>query len=202
MPLTPEDFHARVTAEADGAGRLPLSRMTGWEVFPFEPDGLRVVPLEAPQLPEPPRGGQGGVDCMSCQSDRSRVWSDDHWRLSAPSQPTGAPLVLLLHSHDHHDLPDLTDERAGEFGRLLVHIARAVEALPHIARAHISRWGDGGEHLHVWFYARPAGFPQLRGTCFAVWDDLLPPVDVAVRDADARAVAQALERSYGGSAAS
>jgi hypothetical protein len=24
--------------------------------------------------------------------------------------------------------------------------------------------GDGGEHLHVFVFARPAGSPQLRGT--------------------------------------
>jgi hypothetical protein len=91
MPLSPEDFHANVVREADAEGRLPLSRMTGWEVFPFEPQGLRVVPLAPPELPEPPRAGQGGSDCPGCEPDRPSVWSDDHWRLSAFGQGTGAP---------------------------------------------------------------------------------------------------------------
>ena len=200
MPLTPDDFHRRVMREADAEGRLPLVRMSGWEIFPFEPQGLTVVPLAPPQLPEPPRAGQAGVDCLACQPGRPRIWSDDHWRLRVFREPTGAPLLLMLQPHEHYDLPTLPDERAGELGRLLVHVARAVENLPNIARAHILRWGDGGEHLHVFIYARPAGFPQLRGTCFAIWDDLLPPVDPDMRAADAEAVATALARSYGGSA--
>jgi hypothetical protein len=46
--------------------------------------------------------------------------------------------------------------------------------------------------LHVWFFARPAGFAQLRGTCLALWDDLLPAVPAAHRDRDAATVAAAL----------
>lgn len=78
--------------------------------------------------------------------------------------------------------------------------ARAIESLPHIARAHVSRWGDGGAHLHIFFFARPAGFAQLRGTCLAIWDDLLPAVPVSQRDRDAAAVGQALAGSHGGRA--
>jgi hypothetical protein len=74
----------------------------------------------------------------------------------------------------------------------LPHIARAIESLPHIARAHISRWGDGGAHLRLFFFARPAGFAQLRGTCLAIWDDLLPAVPASQRDADAAAIGEAL----------
>lgn len=198
MPLSPEQFHDRACDAADAAGRLPVAGMTGWEVFPFEPDGLTVVPLAGPVLPEPPRNGEAGVPCVSCRPDRPRIWSDEHWRISASSEPTGAPLLLMLHPHEHHDLPTLPDDRASELGRLIVHLVRAVEALPHIARAHVSRWGDGGAHLHLFVYARPAGFAQLRGTCLAIWDDLLPAVPADVRDADAAAVARALASSYGG----
>lgn len=197
--MTPQQFHEHARRAADPSGRLPLSRMTGWEIFPFEPDGLQVVPLAPPQLPEPPRGGESGVDCMACRPDRPRIWSDEHWRLSTFSDPTGVPLLLMLHPHAHHDLPTLPDERAAELGRLVVHLARAVEGLPHISRAHVSRWGDGGAHLHLFVYARPAGFAQLRGSCLAVWDDLLPAVPRDMRDADAAAVARALASSYGGS---
>ena len=200
MPLTPEQFHARALRAADAQGRLPLSRMTGWQVFPFEPEGLRVVPLAPPVLPEPARDGHGGVDCHGCSPERPPLWSDQHWRLSAVGGSTGAPLVLVLEPKEHYDLPELPDERAAELGRLVVHVARAVEGLPHIARAHVSRWGDGGEHLHVFVLARPAGFPQLRGTCFALWDDLLPAVDPDVQAADGASVATALAASYGGTA--
>ena len=106
----------------------------------------------------------------------------------------------LLEPAAHHDLPDLPDDRAAEMGLLMVAISRAVESLPHIARAHVSRWGDGGAHLHLFFFARPAGFSQLRGTCLAIWDDLLPAVPDDQRDQDAAAVGQVLAGSYGAQA--
>ena len=42
-------------------------------------------------------------------------------------------------------------------GLLVVRITRAIESLPHIARAHVSRWGDGSAHPHIFFFARPPG---------------------------------------------
>jgi diadenosine tetraphosphate (Ap4A) HIT family hydrolase len=199
MVMSPEEFYAHAMQAADEEGRLPLSRMTGWQVFPFEPDGLRVAPLAPPQLPEPPRLGEGGRPCVGCAADREVVWSDEHWRLKQLSQDSGVPLLLVLESIAHYDLADLPDELAAEMGLLTVRIARAIEALPHIARAHVSRWGDGSAHLHVFFLARPAGFAQLRGTCLAIWDDLLPPVPAEHRDRDTAAVATALA-AHGGHA--
>ncbi len=198
--MSPDEFYSRAMRAADQSGRLPLSRMTGWEIFPFEPDGLTVVPLAPPELPEPPRKGEDREDCPVCTSDRPMVWSDEQWQLWPMSEETGAPLVLLLEPRAHYDLSDLPDERAAELGILQAHIARAVEALPHIARAHVSRWGDGGAHLHVFFIARPAGFPQLRGTCMAIWNDLLPAVPADLISADAATVGAAVARSYGGQA--
>jgi len=201
MPLTPDEFHLNALKAADAEGRMPLSRLTAWEIFPFEPEGLRVVPLKTPELPEPSRRGENGVSCDSCAAvGRGDIWQDDRWRLLTFSEPSGAPLVLMLLPKEHLDLTDLSDDLAGELGRLVVHIARAIETLPHVARAHVSRWGDGGAHLHVFFFARPEGFVQLRGTCLAIWDDLLPPTPRDVRDADALTVARALVFSYGGSA--
>ena len=198
MALSPDDFYARAKAGADIDGRPPLSEMTGWETFPFELADLRVVPLAPPVLPEPPRDGEGGSPCRVCDSDQPGIWSDAHWRLAAVGEPSGSPLVLMLTPRAHYDLPELPDDRAAELGILQVRIARAIESLPHVARAHVSRWGDGGMHLHVFFFARPAGFAQLRGTAMAIWDDLLPAVPTDLRDAAAAAVAQALASSYGG----
>lgn len=197
--MTPEEFYAHAMRAADSEGRLPLSRMAGWEIFPFEPASLKVVPLAPPVLSEPPRMGEGDRECRVCAgtSDRTPVWSDEHWRLS-PDGPSGSPLVLILEPHAHYDLTDLPDDLAADLGLLTVWIARAIESLPHIARAHVSRWGDGGSHLHVFFFARPAGFSQLRGTCLAIWDDLLPAVPVSQRDHDAAAVAKTLASSHGG----
>lgn len=199
--MTPDEFYTHAMSHADIERRLPLSRMTGWEVFPFEQDGLRVVPLLPPRLPEPARMGEGDSRCAGCTRDVPGIWSDEHWRLSSFPGENGAPLVLLLEPREHYDLPGLPDDRSAELGVLLVRIAAAIEGLPHIARAHVSRWGDGGAHLHVFFFARPAGFSQLRGTFLAVWDDLLPAVPADVVDADASTVAKALATSYGGTAA-
>src|SRR5712691_3864099 len=59
---------------------------------------------------------------------------------------------------------------------MLARVERAVRAVPDIGRVHVCRWGDGGEHLHWWFMARPARFPQLIGSFAAVWDEVLPPL--------------------------
>lgn len=198
MAETPEQLYARVCAASDAAGRLPVPDVASWDTFPFESDGLRVVTLRAPELPEPPREGEGDRPCRGCTSEGRSVWQDETWRLRPWTDPSGAPLVLILEPHAHHDLADLPDEMAADLGRLTVHIARAVEALPYVARCHVMRIGDGGAHLHVFFFARPAGFPQLRGSCFVLWDDVLPPTPVGQRDDDARSVARALAESYGG----
>jgi diadenosine tetraphosphate (Ap4A) HIT family hydrolase len=197
VPLSPDEFHAHARTAADEEGRLPLSRMTYWEIFPFERDGLRVAPLRPPQVPEPPRQDEDPESCGSCAKRDTGIWLDEHWRLTC-SEGSGVPLLLMLFPRDHYDLTDLPDDLAAELGRLSAHIARAVEALPHLARCHVYRVGDGGAHLHIWFLARPEGFVQLRGSLLSIWDDLLPEYPAARAVADARTVAQALAASYGG----
>lgn len=197
MAMDADEFYAHALAAADADGRLPLSRMTGWEISPFEPDGLRVSRLRPPVLPEPPRAGEDPSDCFSCRARDEGIWLDSHWRLTRIGG-VGVPLVLILHPRDHYDFADLPDERAAELGVLSVQIARHIEALPHIARAHMYRLGDGGAHLHMWFFARPEGQSQLLGSWLVVWDDLLPEYPAGPADADAAAVADALVASYGG----
>jgi diadenosine tetraphosphate (Ap4A) HIT family hydrolase len=197
MALSPREFYDHAVAAADGEHRLPLSRMTGWEISPFEPEGLRVSALRPPELPEPPRQGEDPSDCASCRRRDEGIWFDDHWRLTRISG-VGAPLVLMLHPRDHYDLADLPDDRAAEMGVLSTHVARHVQALPNISRAHVYRIGDGGAHLHVWFFARPEGQSQLYGSWLVVWDDLLPEYPADLADADATVVADALVDSFGG----
>ena len=110
----------------------------------------------------------------------------------------GVPLILMLHPRSHHDLDDLPDALVAELGVLTAHIGRHIEALPNIARAHVYRIGDGGAHLHVWFFARPLGQAQLYGSWMVVWDDLLPKYPEDIAAVDAVAVADALVSSYGG----
>lgn len=203
MPETVEEYHARIAAAADEQGRFPVGDVADWDVFPFERDGLRLKPLQPLADTEAPRHGEGGTACEACtraderNAAEAEVWRDEHWRVTV-AEPTGSPLVLILQPLAHHDFTHLPDDLAGQMGRIMVHLGAAVEALPSVARVHVSKWGDGGAHAHVFFLARPARMPQLRGTCMALWDDLLPPVPTEVRDANARAVVAELVRRYGG----
>lgn len=197
MPLSPDEFYARAVQHADAEQRLPLSRMTDWDISPFEPEGLRVSRLRPPVVPEPPRHGEDPAECNSCQRRDQGIWLDDRWRLTRIAG-VGVPLVLMLHPRDHHDLGDLPDDLAAELGVLTTHVARHVEALPHVGRCHVYRIGDGGAHAHVWFFVRPEGQPQLLGSWLVVWDDLLPEYPAELAEADAAIVADALVSSYGG----
>jgi diadenosine tetraphosphate (Ap4A) HIT family hydrolase len=171
--------------------------MTGWDISQFDPDGLRVAPLRPPVLPEPERHGENPADCSSCRRRDEGIWFDEHWRLTR-IEKVGVPLILMLHPREHYDLADLPDDRAAELGVLITQIARQVQALPHISRAHVYRIGDGAEHLHIWFFARPEGQAQLYGSWLPVWDDLLPEYPAEPADSDAALVADALISSYGG----
>jgi hypothetical protein len=197
MALRPDEFYDHALSAADSERRLPLARMTGWDISPFEQGGLRVSPLRPPVLPEPARQGEDPSDCSSCRSRDDGIWLNDRWRLTRIAG-VGVPLVLMLHPRDHYDMGDLPDEMAAELGVLTTHIVRHVEALPNISRSHVYRIGDGGAHLHVWFFARPEGQAQLYGSWLVVWDDLLPEYPADVADADAATVKEALVASYGG----
>jgi diadenosine tetraphosphate (Ap4A) HIT family hydrolase len=198
VALTPDKFYEHALAASDDEGRLPLSRMTGWDISPFEQDGLRVASLRSPVLPEPARHGEDPSDCGTCTQRDEGLWFDARWRLARIGR-VGVPLVLMLYPRDHYDLTDLTDELAAELGVLTTHIARHVQALRGVSRAHVYRIGDGGAHLHIWFFARPEGQAQLYGSWLVVWDDLLPEYPAHLADADAALVADALVASYGGS---
>lgn len=195
-------YSSRLEKALGADRRLPLAgaEIPSWEIFPFEVEGLRLKPLEPLVDSEEPRSGEGDRPCRCTDPEQARagaVWEDDHWMLTV-ADPSGAPVVLLLVTKEHYDFTTLPEDLAAEMGRIMVGLSAAIEALPSVARAHVSRWGDGRAHLHVFFIARPARMPQLRGTCMALWDDFLPPVLLAVRDENVRFVIQRLVASYGG----
>jgi diadenosine tetraphosphate (Ap4A) HIT family hydrolase len=187
VPETPEQLHARV------AGHLRMPPVAEWETFPFEGE-LRVRPLGPPVDVDAPRRGEGGVDCDRCTSaDDEFFWTHERWRLKALG-PTGLPFIALLEPREHYADPgDLPDELAAELGVLQARIERAIRGLGNIGRVHVCRWGDGGEHLHWWFIARPARIPQLVGSFVAIWDDILPPVPEEIWREDVARVAAGLE---------
>lgn len=76
---------------------------------------------------------------------------------------------------------------------MLARVERAVRTVDGVARVHVCRWGEGSEHLHWWFLARPRGFPQMASSFAAVWDDVLPPTPQAVWDANTAQVVRAMD---------
>ncbi|GAB3198882.1 hypothetical protein GCM10027062_14230 [Nocardioides hungaricus] len=202
MPESADELYARVTAAAGEGGRLPAPGMSAWDVFPWEVADGAVVPkvLGAPGEEEP-REGEAGRSCFACDGfpPERIVWEDERWVLLAEAEPTGLPLVLVLWTREHLDVGDFDDEHAGELGRIANRLVRIVEAMPGIGRCHVNRWGDGSAHSHVWFFARPQGFSQIRGSYAVEWDDILPPVPEDVRRADLHTVATKLA-NWGGHA--
>lgn len=200
---TADEFNARVAAATDDEGRLPVAieLMPGWDIFPFELDGLRIKPLQDMYDVEPPRRGEDPDDCPCRQpEDPERaaevVWSNERWRLKLLDMRI--PLAVILQPRAHHDLADLPDDLASEMGRLMVAVAGAIEDLPSVGRCHVGRYGDGGAHLHPFFFGRPARMPQLRGSTLLDWEENLPEVPDAVRRANAAHVGHRLVERLGG----
>ena len=191
MPEPTEELYRRALGAADAHGRLPLPPLDEWDTFPFEGE-IRVRPLAAP-ADERPRQGEGGVDCGRCATgDEDALWSDEHWLVAPLPRPSGLPVVVLLYPKAHVDLHELAPARQAELGPLIVRVERAVAGIADVARVHVGRWGEGSEHLHVWFMARPARMTQLRSSFAAIWDDILPPVPAELWRASLAAVARSL----------
>ncbi len=190
MPESPEQLYERV------AGGLIMPPVEEWETFPFEGEMLPRA-LRAPAALDAPRRGAGGVDCDSCAApDGDFIWTSERWRLRGLRRPSGLPVVVLLEPRQHFADPgDLPDALASELGLLLARIERAVRSVGEIGRVHVCRWGDGSEHLHWWFMARPARLPQLSGSFAAIWDDVLPPLPEDLWRANLDRVARELAES-------
>ena len=186
MSETPEQFYER-TKDA-----LRMPPVEEWETFPFEGE-LRPRGLRPPAEDEKSRYGEGGIDCRACgKAADDLLWEDEHWQLTAVG-PTGLPIVLILEPKEHYDIETLPPELATELGPLMQRIERAIRAAGDIGRVHIGRWGEGSEHLHWWFMARPARMRQLSDSFAAIWDDILPPVPDDVWRASIAKVVAALD---------
>ena len=170
MPETPEAFWAR-THDA-----LTAPPVEEWDSWPF---AGAVTPRELlpPVEQDPPRHGEGGVGCRRCeQGTDDALWFDDDWIVQGLKAPSGLPCVVLLHTREHLDFHELPERLAHDLGPLLIRVQQAVFAVGDIANVHVCRWGDGSEHFHMWFMARPGRMPQLTGSFAAIWDDVLPPL--------------------------
>jgi len=145
--------------------------------FPFEGD-VRVKQLQPRQVPEPDRHNLTAQTCSACAAtDESYVWTDERWRLRGMGEPSPVPGIVLLEPREHHDsYADLPPELLAELGPLTARIERVLLSLGDVARVHVARYGDGAAHFHQWFFTRPLGQLQLRGSMLPVWLDVLPPV--------------------------
>jgi hypothetical protein len=195
MPESPEDLYARVVAQVGEHGRLPMSPLADWDVFPWEVVDGALAPkvLRPPVAAEEPRAGDpGGAPCPTCASDRTeRIWENERWGVKTLPR-SGLPLVLMLEPREHLDLPDLDDDLAAEYGRISVWLSRIMSKLPYVGRVHVIRIGDGVSHLHLWHLARPSRLPGIAGSHAFDWDDVLPPPPEDVWRADLKAVADRL----------
>jgi diadenosine tetraphosphate (Ap4A) HIT family hydrolase len=188
MPETPQELHARAAAH------LQVPPVDEWDSWPFV-GAIRPKELRVPGE-EIVRDGEGGVGCTACgKPDGDYFWTDDTWRMMA-LPGTGLPFVAIVEPRVHVDAPsELDDAMAGRMGVMIARAERAVASLDGVGRVHIGRWGEGAEHMHWWFMARPEGLVQTA-SCFAViWDDILPPVPEDVWAANVAHVKAAMEAS-------
>ena len=181
----------RIDATRSASGVEPLPDFVQSDLFPFEGE-MRLKPLAAAVVPEPPRSGEDPADCGSCNADDSHcLWSDERWRLTVIRR-MACPIAMILSPRAHYDSPDLPEDLAAELGVLLIRIERAVLATGGIGRVHFSKWCDGGAHLHWWILARPEGALQQRGSYLVLWAQSLPLPPEDEVDRRAAAIAEQL----------
>lgn len=203
---TAEEFYARVASATDDEGRLPVAveEMPGWDIFPFELDTLRIKPLHPLAAAEPPRRGEDPSECWCAQDDvperiaTNVLWSNERWLITLDHQMR-LPLAVNLMPREHCDLGTVPDHLSSEMGTLIVALSHAIERLPSVGRVQLAKYGDGGAHLHLFFFGRPDRMLQLRGSSLIDWEENLPAVPLEVLRANAAYVAETLRARLGGS---
>lgn len=203
-PESAEDYYARIAAATDDDGRLAVAveEMPGWDIFPFEIDSLRIKPLQPLADVEPPRRGEDPATCWCADEpdphiSERRVWGNERWSLTLDTDMR-LPISLSLGPAHHCDLTDVPDDLAAEMGLIVVAVSAAIEALPSAGRVQLAKYGDGGAHLHLFFFGRPARMLQLRGSPMLDWEENLPAVPLEVLRANAEFVAQRVVERLGG----
>jgi hypothetical protein len=175
----------------------PLPSFVNWPSFPFEGE-LKVKAYRALAESEPHRMGEpGGAACGLCQQhDDAFIWVDDDWRVSA-AEPCALPVQVMLTTRAHLDLGELDVDLAGSLGQTIVRLDHALRAVPGVARVHVARWGDGGAHFHMNFFARPRGSRQMLGWCLPMWSMILEPTPENQWKANLAIVSRELVRGGG-----
>lgn len=152
---------------------------------------LALKQLSPPVLPEPPLSGVDGIGCEACgrPADGWTVYEDDLWRVRALHRDMTFPGSAMLESVRHaKGIADLRPDEAAGFGVMCRRVTQALLDRPagapgygdgRVGRVHMHFWGDGAEHFHVWFFPRPLGYLDLRGSYLVEWEELLSPASEA-----------------------
>jgi len=140
-------------------------------------------------------------ECLLCRPEladahfsRTRLWEDEHWRLSAVLQ---GPIAGFAHLEPRRHIPFITDLDGAEAASLGVVLAQAAKALRTAARAektYIYVFGDHVPHLHFNLA------PHREGDALRGGPGLLEPNAVEVGLSAHRAVADAARRAMAGGA--
>lgn len=187
------DFRRYASHQDPAKNRTASSDLESWDTFPFQ-GNLTPRPLQRPMDDEFIRDGAGGQGCATCESADDAIWANERWRVTTLSEPSGLPAILFLQPVEHvAEQSDLSDEMAAEFGVLSARIERAILAIGDIGRVHICKWGEGAEHLHWWFLARPARMYQLMSSFAEMWDEVLPPTPQNIWDANLAIIRRELQ---------
>ncbi len=184
---------------------MAVEEMPGWDIYPYETrQPAAQAAAAARRRGAAPAGARtpptAGAPSGFGPDDGTLVWSNARWRLGLVDRDSGLPVQLVLSPLEHHDLPSLPADLAAEMGQLIVAVADAVEHVPSVGRVQLAKYGDGGAHLHLFFFGRPARVLQFRGSPLLDWEENLPRVPLAVLQANARVVAERLLVHVGGQA--
>ena len=191
MPESADEIYARALAAADPDGRLADATGRGVGHVPVRRRPARATARCRRSRRSRPAGAQAASTAGAARPGvDDAIWYDERWLVGPLPKPSGLPVIVILYPRAHHDLGDLPPELAAELGPLIQRVEHAVRSVGEIGRVHVCRWGDGSEHLHWWFMARPARLPQLVGSFAAIWDDILPPTPEDVWRENLRAVAR------------
>ena len=138
------------------------------------------------------------AECILCRPEladaqftRTRLWEDEHWRLSAVLQ---GPIVGFAHLEPRRHIPFITDLDGAEAATLGVVLSKAARALRQAARAektYVYVFGDRTPHLHFNLAPHRQG-DALRGGPGLLEPDVLdadPSVHQAVAEAARLAMA-------------
>ncbi|GAA3613671.1 hypothetical protein GCM10022199_17130 [Marihabitans asiaticum] len=192
MPQSAEEIFELARLEPRGEDDLGFR---SWPAFPWVAGEGEVLPrpLDPPVATDRVRDGEGGRPCFRCtHPDEGVVWRDDRWLLASSCEGRGGLLSFWLQTREHMDFGEMTEELAGELGRLVLRCHNAMLALPNAGRVHIGKWGDGSAHLHVLLMVRPERLAQVIGSFAVEWDDLLPVIPIEVWEAEVAQVAAAM----------